>query len=126
MTHAQKLKVNIIVLLNSLLDDQEEDITTGIEDGLYKADENVKNLQEIEDNRKLVAEFKAYQPAIYIYVSGGNTQGASATEDIIFNLYDADNYEQSDADQQEDMGSPEEWDENIKELTAKNEIIGIY
>lgn len=126
MTNAQTLKTKIIFLLEQLLTDQEDEITSGIEEGLYKASENVETLQDIEDGKKLLEEFKNYKPEIYLYITGGNLQGISATENMTTEIYDNDNFDASDEEQQAEMGTPEEWDEQIKNLTDKNEIIGIY
>jgi hypothetical protein len=86
MTKAETLKAQVIDLLTYLLNDKEADITSGIEEGIYQAEDNVNTLNAIEEGKQLVEQFKGYKPAIYIYVDGGNIQGASATEHLSFNL----------------------------------------
>lgn len=126
MTISETLRAKMIEITKDLLDKYEEDITTGLEDGTYKEADNVETLAYIEECKKVIAEFEQDRTAIYIYVSGGLVQGASATCKMSFDVFDNDNYEQADTEEQESMGTPDEWNEDIKERTAKNEIIGIF
>lgn len=125
----QRLKGKVIRTYQELLDTYEEDIETGIQEGIYIASENVQTRKFIQKCKEVLAEFTAYQPCIYVFVEGGNIQGASATEPIGFNLYDKDNLDGADDKEQEFLdtfGSPSEWDAKLKSLTKSGHIIPIY
>lgn len=127
-TKAQQLKQYVIALALDLLTDQEQEIESGIEEGLYDREENKETLQRIEEQRKQIKEYENYQPAVFVFVEGGLIQGASGTENISFNLFDKDNYNAGD-DQQgfiDNFGTPEEWEKMIEDKTAQNEIGGIF
>jgi Cu/Zn superoxide dismutase len=72
------------------------------------------------------------QPEIYVYISGGNLQGISATENIHAHLFDQDNLDAEDTDTvtihngEDEYKTPEQWDAMIAEKTKAGEIIGIY
>lgn len=126
MTNAETLKANIISLLEEMLNEKEMDITSGVEEGIYDAEENKDTLAGIDLSRKMIEEFKFYQPKIYLYIEGGNLQGVSATETMHTEIYDKDNFEQSGEEEAAEMGTPDEWEAQIKALTDSQEITGIY
>lgn len=85
------------------------------------ASANKNNPTFIAEATKVIDEFEKHRPAVYIFLEGGNIQGASATCDIDFNLFDKDNYKAGD-----DSQTPEEWNDQIEAMTESNEIKGIY
>lgn len=122
-TKAESLKNRVLEIARQLLNNYEEDIESGIEDGTYEANDNIETRKLIAEAKVIFDEFEQHQPAIYICVKGGNIQGASANCEIDFNKYDVDNYEAGkDLDEQ----TPDEWDEQIKALTESNEIKPVY
>lgn len=52
------LKTKIIALLEEYIDKDEQDVTSGIDESIYDAEDNVENLQAMSDARKLLEEFK--------------------------------------------------------------------
>lgn len=124
----ETLKSRIIALLRGYIDASYEDKRTGVDEGIYDKKESKKYFADIEEHRKLVEEFENYKPSVYVYVEGGNIQGASGTEHINFNLFDKDNY-MAGEDQDEfvkNYGTPKQWDAMIKKRTKKGELVDIY
>lgn len=126
MTTAEILKSKIIELLEGSLNEHEQDIETGVSDGIYEPETYEEYLENIAKARKLIEEFKAYKPSVWAYISGGVLQGASASESMEFNLFDQDNYEEMSEEDQEAEGTPQQWDDRIKADTAANKIVGIF
>lgn len=122
-TKSELLKSSVLEIARKLLQDKENDIESGIEEGIYSAKDNIETRKFIADAKAVLSEFEKHQPAIYVMLEGGNIQGASATCDIDFNLYDKDNYKAGDLPH--DL-TPEEWNEQIEALTASNNITGVY
>jgi len=110
-TNAEVLKARVLEIARTLLDAFEED-------------ENKENLAFIVEAKAKFDEFEKHQPAIYLYVEGGVLQGASATCEMDFNLFDKDNYDQTEPEETEQ--TPEKWDKMIKKLTRTKEIKGVF
>jgi hypothetical protein len=122
-TKAEKLKAKIIAMLREYMDNDEEEKSSGVEEGIYDKEENDEYLAIIEQNKLLVDEFEQYHPSIYIYIEGGALQGASATEAMWFNLFDKDNYSKSEPG--EYFCTPDEWEKDIETKTQDGTIVGI-
>jgi hypothetical protein len=115
-TKPEALRNRQMEIANELLRIYEEDIESGIEDGTYKASENVETRAFIAEAKQVFAEFEKFQPSIYICIEGNNVQGASANCYIDLNIYD-------DQKTDEENGTTaKEWEEQIKTLTESNEI----
>lgn len=125
-TKGELISDNLLEVAKELLRHYEEDIASGLEDGTYDKEDNVETLAFIAKAEKTIKDFEEYQPAIYLYVEGGNIQGASATESLSFNLFDKDNLYGVDEEEEkkfiETFGTPDQWDEMIKQKTADNDI----
>lgn len=123
-------KEQIIDLLRRYIDNAEEEILTGISDGIYSKKDNKENLAAFKEQRKFISYFEQWVPSIYVYVEGGNIQGASATANINFNLYDIDNLHGCDEQEQKEFyknfGTPEQWDAMIKRRTETGELVPVY
>jgi hypothetical protein len=64
---------------------------------------------------------------VLIYLEGGNIQGVSATLPLTVTIYDKDDADGEDGEKyMEDNGTPEEWEKDIADRTAKEEIVGVY
>ena len=73
-----------------------EDLDSGLEDGTY--DEGEETLDEL--TQALAVE--PVKPKVYVFVEGGNIQGASANMSIEFNVFDKDNFNAPDYDGEAD------------------------
>ncbi len=129
-TSADKLKQQVLRIAGGLLTDLKEDIVTGVEDGLYEKNENVRRLQWIEKAFQALETFREFSPTIYICVEGGLVQGASADADLTVNLFDMDNYENGTLEDrkefEENFGTPKDWDTMIREGTASRRLKPVY
>lgn len=126
MTTQQQLKTEALKCANELLDAYETDIETGIDDGTYSAKDNKETRKFIAQCKDIFKKLESYTPAVYVYVEGGNIQGASGTEQIEFFLFDKDNFDAADEQERNLMGTPDEWDIMIKEKEAKKLIQTIH
>lgn len=128
-TTAQELKSKIIALLRDYMTEKENEINSGIEEGIYNKEENEEILATISQHRHLVEIFENNTPEIYVFVEGGNIQGMSATEPMEVNVFDKDNLDGADDREEEFIdtyGTPDEWDDMIKLKTEANVLVGIY
>ena len=126
-TKATKLRSKVIKLFHVFLNTYAEDIESGIEEGIYKASENVESRALIAEARETIAEFEAYAPAVYVRVQGGLVQGASATEVIAFNILDADKSDLADDNEVSEKDDEiKAWDAMIEEGTKNGDIIGVF
>jgi hypothetical protein len=124
-TKYEEFKFRLIEIFNTLLNEYESDIESGINEGIYDVDDNKRNRTFIEEARKIIGDFSAYVPAIYIYIEGCNIQGISATECISFNKFDMDDYNALIDDANEGY-TPDSWDKMITEQSNTGEIRPIY
>lgn len=118
-TNYENLKAQLIDICNKLLTEYENDIETGIKEGIYDAEDNEDNRKFIKDAHKVIGEFTQYEPAIYIYIEGYNIQGISGTEKISVNKLDTEDCRTVPEEQEM---TPEEWDKMITEKTNNKEI----
>jgi hypothetical protein len=128
---SEVLKNRLIEIAKQLLTDYEEDIESGIEDGTYKAAENVEVRAFIKDATEVIADFEKETIEVLVYVSGGQIQGASATLPLSFKVFDKDNFDGCETAEQkkefiETFGTPDEWDSMIKDRTEKKELISVF
>lgn len=127
-TKSQKLRDDIIATMEELLDKVEQEIVSGIEDGMYEEEENEEPLKRIAQSRRLLDKFKKDIPSIYIFVEGGNIQGISNNQPMSINIFDKDNYEAALSDK--DAGpypyTLGEWDEMISKRTKAGELRPAY
>jgi len=126
LTKSEAMKEKIAAILMSYIAKEQQDIESGIEEGIYHEADNVERLEQMAHETLLVQEFLKTPPAIYIYVEGGNIQGISATEPMEVNIYDKDNLENDEDRYIEEAGTPEAWDEMINKKTEAGEIMGIF
>lgn len=130
VTNADLLKSKVLEYASDLLNRFEDDIRSGINEGIYVASENKGNLQMIKDAAQAFKQFREFTPEIYLYVKGGMIQGASANCKMGVDIYDADNLDNcTDEEEQEFIelnGTAEEWDEMIKAKTAEGTLIAVY
>lgn len=87
-TRYDELKANLISTFTALLIGYENDIESGIKEGIYVAEENIENRLLIKQSIEMIKEFQQYCPVIYMYVDGGQIQGMSATENIVILKFD--------------------------------------
>lgn len=125
-TKLDELKAKVIAIARERLEEQREEINSGIEEGIYEEADNVETLAQIEENLKLVDAFEAEKADVYIFVEGGNIQGASANCNAAIEIYDKDNYNEATSDERKEMGDPDEWNDWIKKETVKGNLIPIY
>lgn len=106
-----------------------DDVETGVNEGVYDDDE--KNQAEIDTLKEVISTIPI-TPEVYVYVEGGNIQGASANVPIVWNLFDKDNF---DAEENDGFNDPrfqyhakslDEWNKMIEEGTEQGTLIGIY
>lgn len=130
LTKSDLLKSRIIAGFSELLAIHKDDVESGISEGIYNANENVKTLRWIEKMEKAIDAFSKYKPTIYVYVEGGNVQGASADCGIQFEIYDKDNLEagttEDEKDYIENHGTLQEWDNMITTLTNRRVLRPVY
>lgn len=125
-TIQDELKKHVLEIARSFVQSFEEDIESGIEEGTYKESENVETRKQIRDAYALFDAFEASKPDVYVLVEGGKIQGVSATCSVGFEAYDPYDYTHGSEEEREYVGTPEEWEEMIKEKTDKNEIKGVF
>lgn len=118
-TKHEKAKSRFLEIFAELLNNYEEDIESGIEDGTYEEEDNVESRAMIKEGNELLEYFKTYQPSIYGYIQGGNLQGISVSETMDADFFDQDNY---DAAPREYLRTPKQWDKDIKKKTKAKEI----
>ncbi|WP_143197610.1 hypothetical protein [Chitinophaga niabensis] len=119
------MKTRLIETYKVLLSEFENDIKSGIEEGIYDNNENEKNVKFIQEAKNVINEFCSYYPAIFIYIEGGNIQGASASEGIQLNKFDLDDYKVLSNDEEQEY-TPESWGQLISEMSNSGEIRSIY
>jgi hypothetical protein len=122
-TKFENLKNRFIEIYSTLLESYENDIENGIEEGIYKAEDNTETRAFIAEAKKVKEDFEKYSPSIYIYIEGGLIQGVSATEDISINKFDKDDW---DLDEESQEMTPDQWEEMIQEKENNLEIKGVY
>jgi hypothetical protein len=125
-TQNDLLKEKVISIAKKLLAEYKEDIETGIEERIYVAEDNVDNLKWIEQSEKEIDQFTAHVPNVYIFVEGGNIQGASADSSVFFQVYDKDNLNNDEETYVEHNGTLDEWNEMIITRTKSGELKPIY
>lgn len=117
VTKAEGMKKQIIKMMNKLLNE-------------FEKNGKATDRMFIDHCKQKLREFKSYTPEIFIYVEGGNVQGASATEPMTVILFDKDNYMVGVDGSQEDFianfGTPEDWDKKIRAKTKAKELVDIY
>jgi hypothetical protein len=129
-TQYDSLKARVIELYKTLLEKFDNDIESGIDEGIYEEKENVETRALIEEATKIIEDFKKYQPVLYMYIEGGQIQGMSATENIFIIKFDHQDYLASkepwaENEYMEGM-TPESWDTLINQKTTNGEIKAIY
>jgi len=84
--------------------------------------------QWFERCKQFVKDFKTWTPEIFIYLEGGNIQGASANCSIHFNLWDDDNEKASQLLPNDPLYKERlnDWNEYIKEQTTKGLLKPIF
>lgn len=122
-TKYELLKSRLTEIYKAMLEDFENDIESGIEEGIYEEKDNVENRALIQEAKQVMEEFIQYKPAIYMYIEGHHIQGISATEGISINKFDT--YDYDVAPDEQEM-SPGEWEQMIKVQTDNHEIRAIY
>jgi hypothetical protein len=124
------LKKKIIEMTKQLLSDFKTDMESGVADGTYNKAENIQHLEWIAESEKEIAEFEAFNPTVYVFVEGGNIQGASADSEMNFELYDKDILDAGDVEAENDYieshGTLQEWNAMIKNRTDSGELKPIY
>lgn len=118
------LKQRIIEYLSQYIEDEREDVETGLEEGIYDpdaADSTNKRLDEIESD---LEKFKAFRPEIYCHVYGGLVQGAHANCEVGIEVFDEDQANtgnlEDDKAYTDDHGTIDEWDSMLKEGEANS------
>lgn len=90
----------------------------------------MRTLQNIADAKEAFRKFAEFKPEIYIYVEGGNIQGASANCQMAVEIYDEDliqcGPDENEQEYTESNGTPEEWSKMIDEETAKGNLTPVY
>lgn len=124
-TRYDELKTNLISLFTKLLAGFEDDIESGIAEGIYVAEENVHNRLQIKEAKEIIKEFQQYCPVIYMYVDGGQIQGMSATENIAILKFDQQDYDASTEPYMDGL-TPASWQELINEKTNNRQVKSIY
>ena len=124
-TKYESLKARLIKICQTLLEAFENDIESGIADGIYEKKDNRGNRKLIKEAKELIRDFSQYWPSIYMYVEGGQIQGISGTENIIVLKFDQEDFDASTGPYMDGM-TPESWDEMINEKTANKDIKAIY
>ena len=102
-----------------ILDDKKPDVT--LEYGWF------------ERAKLFVEDFKTWTPEIFVYLEGGNIQGASANCSMHFNLWDDDNEQMNEVhyfDDSKNLMTYDErladWNRMIEEDIASGKIKSIY
>lgn len=122
-TKYENLKFRLTEIYNTLLEAFENDIESGIDDGIYNEADNKDNRALIKEAKHVIEAFSNYTPAIYFTVEGHQIQGFSATEGISINKFD--DYDYKNAPEEQEM-TPEAWEQMIKEQTNNLEIRWIF
>lgn len=65
-TKSELLKSSVLEIARKLLQDKENDIESGIEEGIYSAKDNIETRKFIADAKAVLSEFEKHQPAIYV------------------------------------------------------------
>jgi hypothetical protein len=125
ITQYDTLKENLIVAFTTLLSDFENDIESGINEGIYLEKDNVDNRVFIKNAKMILSDFKQYCPRVYMYTEGGQIQGMSATENVVMLKFDDDDYKASTEPYLDGM-TPETWDTMITGRTLSGEIKPVY
>lgn len=113
-TNQDILKTKVLAIARQLISEVENNL-------------QLLSFAEIKEAKQLLDKFENSKPAVYVFLKGGNIQGASATCEMNFELYDNDNYDSGDLDHDyRDGQTPDEWTTEINKLTSENEIKGIY
>lgn len=132
-TVAEAKRARFLEIFEALLDSYEEDIESGLDEGIYEESENEETVSFIAEAREALEFQRRYRPEVYAYIEGGNLQGVSATEPVSFELFDQDNLDaaQYESSEEEDSfverhGTAEGWDEMIKTKTNAGELTAVY
>lgn len=100
-----------------------QNIESGIEEGIYEDDKSNQDRMLVLEN---IINTIPIHPEVYVFVQGGLIQGASANMSIDFNVFDKDNYDDSDFDHENEEWSLKDWNQMIKEGTKNGTLISIY
>lgn len=127
LTNNEKLNVAMLVMAKKLLKHYENDIESGIEDGIYDEDDNKETRAFIKRCKETFKEFSKQRECIFIHISGGNLQSIGATCEMDVEVFDLDNYDATDNKKDYRNGqTPEQWDKMIKKLKNKGEIKPVW
>lgn len=120
-------KVYDILIYNA--DKYKEDLETGITEGIYEnSDENNNEIELLE----IAINTEPTKVDVFVFVEGGNIQGASATIPIGFEVFDMDNFNAEKENNFTDRygyyhaNSLDEWNKMIEDGHKDGSLKSVY